>query len=120
MLAQCDVVHDEGLAFAERLAKESESPVSLADYEGVSHGFLLQVLHVLVLVRVRVCLCVCVCVRACLSCVQAAPDVADGVLPMLQSCRAPSKGLHITKGEQAIAQIVEKLHAAYARVGNEP
>lgn len=42
MLAECDVVHDEGEAFAQRLKAEG-AEISVDEYSGVPHGFLLQV-----------------------------------------------------------------------------
>ena len=39
---------------------------------------------------------------------------------MVSACIAPSLGLRISQGEAAIAEVVRKLHAAYARVGSEP
>ena len=38
---------------------------------------------------------------------------------ILCSCLAPAYGLRISKGEQAIAEMVSKLHAAYAKAGSK-
>ena len=40
MLAECDMLHDEGLAYAERL-RAAQVPVTVADYPGLIHGFTL-------------------------------------------------------------------------------
>ena len=39
VLAQCDVLHDEGAAYAARL-QSAGIPVTLRDYPGVTHGFI--------------------------------------------------------------------------------
>ena len=40
MLAECDLLHDEGLAYAEKL-RAADVPVTIADYPGLLHGFTL-------------------------------------------------------------------------------
>jgi acetyl esterase len=40
MLAECDILHDEGLAYAEKL-RAADVPVTIADYPGLLHGFTL-------------------------------------------------------------------------------
>jgi acetyl esterase len=38
MLAECDMLHDEGLAYADKL-RAADVPVTVADYPGLIHGF---------------------------------------------------------------------------------
>ena len=39
VLAQCDIVYDEGLAYAKRL-REAGNVISIADYPACTHGFM--------------------------------------------------------------------------------